>query len=66
MAAKEWKELAQRLRKLGYTVETARRNNHWHVRDNNQKLISVMPSGKTDERAIRNQISQLRRVGVPI
>lgn len=66
MEARHWKDLHTKLRQLGYTVQRARKRNHFHVRNNLGHLISTLPHSPSGPRSYRNQLADLRRQGIPV
>jgi len=60
--ATEWKKLRRKIKEQGFRIEESR---HIKIFDGDQ-LISVMPSSPGRGRALRNQIAQLRRVGIKV
>lgn len=59
----EVRELIAVARAAGYTVERARRNNHWKIRDADGRLMTTLPSspdGPFRERAV----ADFKRLGI--
>lgn len=63
MDRKEWKQLRRQLQDQGCNCVLGQ--NHYKIyRD--RELISVMPRTPSDTRALRNQLSHLRRKGFKV
>lgn len=63
---REFKPIAKRLQKLGYSIVTRGHKGHAKVLRPDGTFVASIPSSCSDVRALRNFTSELRSRGVPL
>jgi len=62
---KDLRKLIARIEAAGGTVNRTRKN-HWQVRNQENRIVAVLPSTPSDVRSMRNCLADMKRGGLDV